>query len=426
MAKVKGEGSIYQRASDGRWCASVDLGYDGQGRRQRKVVTAKTRGEVIKKRRAMLRDVEDGVVLSSTSSPTVSSWLTHWLDSIARERLHPRVHRNYVSQVNRHIIPAIGRYKLDKLTPADIRAMHKKIGGTTKASGEGNVSTRTVEVCHNTLSRALKDAVREGLIRDNPCDRVDRPKVKANTREGLTAEAAKAILAAAAPADDLASMWAAALLVGARKSELTGLEWDRVDFERHTIDLSWQLQILSWVHGCGAVDKDGVGRCGKMRPSACPDRSRDVPDQFDYRECRGALCWTRPKTRSSMRVVPMPALLEQALLRHRETAPSNEHGLVWVRPDGHPWLPDQALERWYAACDAAGVPRVVMHSTRHTTATLLLEAGVAPEVIAQIVGHSTILSTRSYMHVDLSLAAAALGRLGDLLEEGEGPAALGA
>ena len=51
-----GEGSIYQRkTTDRRWCASVSMGYSDNGKLKRKVVTAKTRAEVVKKLKAIQR-----------------------------------------------------------------------------------------------------------------------------------------------------------------------------------------------------------------------------------------------------------------------------------------------------------------------------------------------------------------------------------
>lgn len=49
-----------------------------------------------------------------------------------------------------------------------------------------------------------------------------------------------------------------------------------------------------------------------------------------------------------------------------------------------------------------------LYSARHTTATLLREAGVDDETITAIMGHTLILSTRAYLHSSDSRARAAL------------------
>jgi integrase len=61
MAKRRGngEGGIYQRESDGKWCASVDLGFVN-GKRRRKVIYGKTRKEVADKLKTLHRDQAAG------------------------------------------------------------------------------------------------------------------------------------------------------------------------------------------------------------------------------------------------------------------------------------------------------------------------------------------------------------------------------
>lgn len=69
-------------------------------------------------------------------------------------------------------------------------------------------------------------------------------------------------------------------------------------------------------------------------------------------------------------------------------------------------------------CDRAGVRRVDLDDLRHTCVTLLLQLGVPPQVVMQIVGHSTLdMTMRGYGHVSLDAQRTALGQLGDLLDE---------
>jgi integrase len=83
MAKRRGngEGGIYQRESDGKWCASVDLGFVN-GRR-RKVMYGKTRKEVADKLKALHRDQAVGVNIS-LQPQTVQEFLDTWLEQTVR------------------------------------------------------------------------------------------------------------------------------------------------------------------------------------------------------------------------------------------------------------------------------------------------------------------------------------------------------
>ncbi|NKR94261.1 tyrosine-type recombinase/integrase [Rhodococcus hoagii] len=401
------------KTKDGLWRAAFHLGYDGQGRPVRRVVSSKSRNECIRKRNELRRKIEDGENLT-TDKTTVEQWLTRWLDEIAKPRIRPRVWLTYGSAIRNNITPHIGAYKLQKLTPANVREMHRAVAKAGKSS-------RTAEIAHNILARSLTDAVREGILTKNVCDLVDKPKVTMKSRGNLTSEQARTLLrVSASKRDPMVARWAMALMTGARQGECLGLQWERVDFERNLIDLSWQLQRIPKRHGCGDPGPTtGLFKCGKhpRRPASCPQAVWDVEPGFEMIPLdRGQLALTRPKTTKSIRVVPMVAPLAEALRRHRETTEPNPFDLVWVGENSGPIGPREDYEAWDDALSRAELPDVPLHAARHTTATLLLEAGVDPMVIAQILGHVSILTTQQYAHVDQTLARQALGKLDGLID----------
>src|SRR5436190_18460621 len=95
-----GEGSIYQRESDGRWCASVDLGYVN-GRRTRKMVYGRTRKEVAEKLKALHRDQASGAPIL-TERQTVAQYLNRWLVDVVSQRNKPRTQESYQAMVRLH------------------------------------------------------------------------------------------------------------------------------------------------------------------------------------------------------------------------------------------------------------------------------------------------------------------------------------
>ena len=104
------EGSIYYRNSDGKWVGSVTLGTG-----KRKVFYGKTRKEVADKLKVALHEQQQGTLVKS-SSQTVAQFLTDWLENVHRRRLRPRTYERYDEVINLHVIPALGRYQLQKLT----------------------------------------------------------------------------------------------------------------------------------------------------------------------------------------------------------------------------------------------------------------------------------------------------------------------
>jgi integrase len=398
-----GDGGLYKRA-DGLWIGVVDMP-TADGKRRRRTVSSKSRAEAARKLNELKAAVAAGQV---TGSPrmTVAQWLDYWLEDICRYRVRPTTLRYYEGAIRLYVKPQLGGRRLADLSQADVRAMHRALQAD---------STRAAVKAHQTLQKSLADAVREGIIPRNVAALTEKPKHVVQTRGALTmAQARQLVVAALEAGDPLASRWAAALLLGARQGELLGLEWSRVDLDAGLVDLSWQLQLSQKAHGCD-------GDCGRQRPGFCPSAVWNLPPGVEYRECYKSLIWTRPKTSAGTRVVPVIAPLLLLLREHAKATAGqpNPHGLVWHHADGRPLYPSDDQDSWSAALARADIEHVPLHVARHTTATLLMEAGVPEDVRMQIMGHNSVVAQRGYVHVDQSLTRKALLELESLLPGGE-------
>jgi integrase len=405
--REKGEGALFKR-SDGIWIGRVELPPLPDGSKRRREVSSADRAIAVEKLAKLKEEIAKGFS-ELDKQLTVEAWLAHWLEEIARPRMKPHPWKTYRGLINNQIVPFIGTRKLAALTQSHVRYMHKAILEATytrrdKETGkqiEVHYTTRTVEAAHNVLSVALGDAVAEGKVPRNVAELTSKPKVVSESRGALTSEQARTLLLSAMTSKDrMVTRWAAGLMLGGRQGEILGLQWDRVDLERGTLDLAWQLEWLP------------------LKPGARPDDPKRfaVPAGFEHIPLWRGAALTRPKTDSSQRMIPLPAPLAAILEVHRKRVEDNPFDLVWESEGSTP-IGDRAdREAWADALARAEVPDVQVHAMRGTSATLLLEAGVDAHIIASILGHADIVTTRGYQHVDLTLARKALGNLDGLLE----------
>ncbi len=140
-----GEGSIYQR-SDGKWCAAVTV----VGGRRR-VLYGRTRQEVADKLIEALRARKEGT-LTTGSRLTVAGYLDQWLRDVVKPSVRPWTYRGYEVLVRRHIVPEIGRVRLDKLTPAHVQALVNR-------KREAGLAPKTVQYMRGVLRTALNRAL---------------------------------------------------------------------------------------------------------------------------------------------------------------------------------------------------------------------------------------------------------------------------
>lgn len=408
----KGSGSVYQRASDKRWCEALPLAtYDGV--RRRKVVTISPyddNGKLLTEARAKkilnakTLPMKRELMLHGdipTAGTTLSTWIDKWFTEISVKKIRSKSAASYRGLIDLHIKPAIGNVQVANLTPAHVR----RVTAAMEAKGLSSTSARQA---YQVLSTALEYAHREGLVVKNVAKLVDPPR-RAKTQLAILTAADGLKVLQSVTEDRLGPRWAAALLTGARQGELLGLELDRVGED---LDLSWQLQRLIWSHGCG-------DKCGNKRGIDCPDRRMVFPNGSEHRQVGTGLWLTRPKSSAGWRIIPLVDPLRSIIERRVEVAATepNPHGLLWTSPklDGSPIDPREDSREWHAVLDRAGVPQVPLHAARHTTASLLLKAGVPMEVIRKILGHSTAAMSASYMDVDREQLKLALTNMSALM-----------
>jgi integrase len=328
----------------GRWRGAVSLGFGPDGRRIRRKVSGGTKTEVKDKLKAVHAELDVGV--RTQRRYTVEDAVTDWLASGLPGRATKTVEVNRDSL--RPLLARIGSAPLADLTARDVR--------TALAAMAKTHATRTVQKAHNCLTRAVRQAEGQDLVRRNVSALVDTPRGKeGRPSQSLTLEQAMALLEAA-KRSRLHAYIALCLLTGIRSEEARALTWDHVDLEAGTVSV--------W---------------------------RSVRAHGDT------------KTERSRRTLKLPQVVVDVLRQHQERQAKEraeaeelwqEHGLVMCTSVGT-LLESHNLRRDFRkVCNAAGIgTRWVPKELRTSFVSLMSHSGVPVEEIARLAGHSSSRTT---------------------------------
>ena len=217
---------------------------------KRKALYGKTRSEVARKLSKALADREGGLTYDA-GKQTVGEYLARWLLNSVRDTVRQRTYERYESIVRVHIVPSIGPVKLKTLAPDHVRGLYRE-------KLDGGLAPRTVLHIHRTLSKALKQAVDDGLIPRNAAASVKRPQPRNEEIRPLDREQVR-ILFEAARGDRLEALYILAVTAGLRRGELQGLKWEDGDLEAGTLQVRRTLSELRGGYNFEAP-KSGKGR----------------------------------------------------------------------------------------------------------------------------------------------------------------------
>lgn len=274
-------------------------------------------------------------------------------------------------ELTSRIYPKIGHIKLKDLRSDMLNDLYTYLatGKLNKRNGN-NLSAKTVLEHHRLISTVLEQAVKECLVPFNVASRAVLPKVEkknvnyfqpediANIREAMEAEPLK-----------WKTLIHLFLITGARRGELLGLKWDKVDFENNRIYI-----------------------CNNILYS---------PDIGVYEDT--------PKTETSKRYIALPEETMKLLKQYKREQAEEQlkmgikhlrSGFVFCQYDGKPMHPDSVTDYLKKFSKRNNLPHINPHAFRHTMASMLYYNGVDSVSISKRLGHAQVSTTANiYAHV---------------------------
>ena len=309
--------------------------------------------------------VRSGTHIAPTKSVTVREAGDSWIGASAH--LERATVEDYQGHLDRHILPFIGTLKLSDVTPQVVR----KLEDALRANGRSPVLIRKVLT---SLGSLLADAQEQGLAARNAVRELRRNRRKGKERHPESRQKTKLRMGVDIPLpDEIRQIMAharprwrtlliAAAFTGLRASELRGLRWEDMDFEKSELHV------------------------------------RQRADKFTQ--------IGSPKSAAAHRLVPFGPMVANTLKEWKLSCPKGQLGLVF--PNGKGKVEDLGnidKRGFQPAQIAAGITvkdkakYTGLHCLRHFYASWCINPtdqgglGLPPKVVQERLGHSSITMT---------------------------------
>ena len=360
----RGSGTVFEDKARSRYIGQIVI--DGK----RHSVYGRTKTEARAKISALLKasgSPDKPAESRLTVAEVVDQWLTR--DLAGRDRAPSTVDRAYWAAG--HIKKLIGKKRAAALTVRQVDDMLDQLA-------DGGLSRASISKIQQTLSQALKFAVRRGELTRNAAADATLPPSAPRTiaRRSLAPDQARTLLATLRTEHN-GALFALSLLLGLRPGEATGAYWD--DITGNVLNVTRAVRLTK-------------GRA-------------EVVDDL--------------KTSAAKRTVEMPPDLTAWIGEHRRDQLAErvaatmwvDERLVFASPRGNVLSPPNVRRQLADICErieAARVeadpegtpfPTIKPNELRHSCASLLSDEGVPNELIADLLGHTTTrMVDETYRH----------------------------
>ena len=282
---------------------------------------------------------------------TLREYVLRWQEAYDKPQSRPTTYAAHGYIFKNHIVPGLGDIPLSELTAeqvGDFLEERRRYGGHRPESPEyPGLGEHTMRHIHRLLQQCLDQAMRDGLIAENPARAFHYPKPKKVSANVLTPAEVEDYLDAADRLGHL-PMFLLALTAGLRQGELIALKWSDLDVKERTLTITEK-------------------------------RSVERRELVEYE--------------GGTRIV---SLTQEAVeLLRLEHAKHPGSPLMFMHPaTQRPYSPQMVRRLHNEIIQEAGLDHIRFVDLRHTCAVLSLQNGMDAKVVSQMLGHFRIAMTR--------------------------------
>lgn len=376
--RKNGEG-CFAKSTDGKYIEYRVTYHDEFGKSKIKTFTRKTKEECLAEYKKWKAEQEGKCPDDITGNITVEQWANYWFDNYVVGHVKITTINDDRSIIDKHIIPGLGHRPLNSIKGLRLTKFYNDCLKKSNGRG-GTLDPKTVKNIRAVVNRMFECAYQNELIKENPNRKAKYPKCTKKETQILSQEDYDKLIKYCCEQKTQWDMLIVFFLcVGSRLGETLGLQWSKVNFQKHEIRIDQQMQSVP---------------------------SKDKNWKYKYKK----EIIDSTKTKTSNRTIPMFPEVEQILRHVRALQAENKMklgqkycrdlNLVFARNDGY-FICDTTFRAFVNKRLAeAGIEHHKIHSFRHSCATTLFEEKADIKKVSKWLGHSCIgITLDTYTHV---------------------------
>jgi len=377
-----GTGSTRKRAN-GKWEGRISVRIAGKS--VQKSVIGNTEREVKQKMQLLKEKYQEEQDLYSKfriqqSEITVDEWIKIWIKDYKRISITESTLAGYVTKINAHISPFLGKFKIQSVKKTDIQAFVNYLYKYKNPKTHKPLARKTISDIIKITKMIFADAEEQAdLIPFNPVKKPKLPKIESKKEKQILSIEEQLQVTTILLSEYNGIAYFTLFVLGVRASELAGFLWKDLD------------DILNGIH---------------------VKRGFQVIDIYDdnLNKVRSERKYTALKSETSNRIVPVIPILKEALLNYKKQIMKNlgitdekllDNESMFKTKSGSPVTSDYLRHRLHYVLKKYGFNKhITVHELRHTFATRCLECGIDMKVVQSLLGHADYsLTANTYSHV---------------------------
>ena len=358
--------NIYKR-KDGRWEGRYIKQKDINGRNKYGYLYAKSYTEV-KEKLNEIKSQPSVFCQTQVATKTLAQMCTCWLDENKTQIKHS-TYVKYYNIVYNHIIPSIGKHKINLLDTSLIRQFADQKLTNGKLNGNGGLSPKTVKDILSVLKLVIAYSNNMCII----CNcRLESINIKSENKniDVLSKSQQKKLTSYLINNFNNTSLGILiCLYTGIRIGEVCALKFDDISMADKTVHIRKTMQ-----------------RVQNFAP---------------LKETKTDVIISTPKSKSSVRDIPMPEFLITTIAENNMYIPK----AYLLTGELYNYVEPRTLENRFKSCiRSCGIEDVSFHTLRHTFATRCVELGFETKSLSEILGHSSVnITLNRYVHSSMEL-----------------------